>query len=63
MLFGRFSSNSPGPGGSDSDFSLNAIAGLRFKAQDRLLPFVEARLAIKDGSQFVLAAGVYFGKP
>ena len=25
-------------------------------------PFVEARYEIKDGHQFILAAGVYFGK-
>lgn len=25
-------------------------------------PFVEARFQIRDGSQFVLSGGVYFGK-
>jgi hypothetical protein len=48
--------------GNDSDFGLNVMGGLRFKAQERLLPFVEARYEIKDGGQFILTAGVYFGK-
>ena len=61
VVFGRFSTASPGF--DDSDFGLNLIGGLRFKAQERLLPFIEGRLELKDGSQFVLAAGVYFGKP
>lgn len=61
VLLGRASGGSPGF--DDTDFGLNAIGGLRFKAQERLLPFVEARLAIKDRAQFVIAAGVYFGKP
>lgn len=50
-------------GGSGSDFGFNLLGGVRFKAQERLLPFVEARFELNHGSQFFLAGGVYFGKP
>ena len=64
ISFGHVSYKTPTPGfGNDSDFGLNIMGGLRFKAQERFLPFVEARYEIKDGGQFVLAAGAYFGKP
>ena len=39
------------------------MGGLRFKAQERLLPFVEARYEIMDGHQFILAAGVGMSLP
>jgi opacity protein-like surface antigen len=61
VIFGRYSGGTPGS--DDSDFGLNLIGGLRFKAQERLLPFIEGRFEVKDGTQFVLSAGVYFGKP
>jgi opacity protein-like surface antigen len=54
---------SPGLNADATDVGLNVAAGLRFKAQDRLLPFIEARYELKRAGQFVLAAGVYFGKP
>lgn len=47
---------------SDTRLGLNLLGGIRFKAQERLLPFIEGRLSIRDGSQFVIAGGVYFGK-
>lgn len=56
-------SPSPGVGGSDTSVGLHAVGGLRFKTQGTLLPFVEARFELKDGSQFVLSGGVFFGQP
>ena len=53
---------SPGLSRGGSDVGLNLMAGLRFKAQERLLPFAEARYELKNGGQFILSAGVYFGK-
>ncbi len=64
ISFGHVSYKVTTPGlGNDSDFGLNVMGGLHFKAQDRFLPFVEARYEIKDGGQFILTAGAYFGKP
>jgi len=59
---GRASSGSPGVG-SSTDAFLNLLAGLRFQAARRVLPFVEARIEFGDGSMFVLGGGIYFGKP
>ncbi len=53
---------SPGLSGGGSDVGLNLMGGLRFKAQERLLPFAEARYELKNGGQFILTAGVYFGR-
>lgn len=47
---------------SDSQLFLNAIGGLRLKPAGNVQPFVEARFEFGDGSQLVLAGGVYFGK-
>ena len=58
-----FDTVSPGIGASATDVGLNVAGGIRFKAQDRLLPFVEARYELKRGGQFIIAAGAYFGKP
>ncbi len=50
LSFGRVSYKMATPGfGNDSDIGLNVMGGLRFKAQERFLPFVEARYEIKDG--------------
>jgi hypothetical protein len=48
---------------SDSSLGLNLIGGLRFKGGPNFLPFVEARFEAKSGSQLVLTAGTFFGKP
>jgi hypothetical protein len=48
---------------SDTGVGLNLIGGLRFKGGPRFLPFVEGRFEAKSGSQFVLTAGAFFGKP
>ncbi len=58
-----FDTASPGIGASATDVGLNVAGGIRFKAQDRFLPFVEARYELKRGGQFIIAAGAYFGKP
>lgn len=63
LLYTHSSVSVLGVGASASDFGINLLGGLRFKAQERLLPFVEAKLQLGDGSQFMLAGGVYFGKP
>ncbi|MBL8986435.1 MAG: hypothetical protein SFV24_21480 [Gemmatimonadales bacterium] len=48
---------------SSSDFGLNVLGGIKFKAMGNVVPFVEARFGIRDGSQLAIAGGVYFGKP
>jgi hypothetical protein len=62
--FARSSSDSPSPGlgGSSSDVFLNLIGGLRFRALGNVRPFAEARFQLGDGSQLVLAGGIYFGR-
>jgi len=47
---------------SNSEVGLNLLGGARFKPTGNVQPFVEARFQIRDGSQFVLSGGVYFGK-
>ena len=44
---------------SDTDLGLNVMGGLQFGAA-RLRPFVEARLTISGGDQFVLTGGLLF---
>lgn len=48
---------------SSTDPFLNLIGGLKLKPMGNVQPFVEARAQLGDGSQLVLAGGVYFGKP
>jgi hypothetical protein len=48
---------------SSSSVGLNLIGGLRFKGGPNFLPFVEARFEARSGSQLVLTAGTFFGKP
>ena len=47
---------------SSTNAGLNLIGGLRFKGGEHFAPFVEGRLEAHSGSQFVLSAGVFFGK-
>lgn len=64
VIFAHSSVDVLGVSDSNSDLGLNLVGGLRFHVKGTTtLPFVEARFEIKDGSQFVLAAGVMFGKP
>ena len=66
VMLGRSSTDplSPGMGGaSSSKVGLHAVGGLRFKTEGTILPFAEARFELKDGAQFVLSGGVYFGQP
>lgn len=46
-----------------SRFGLNLLGGLKFKPLGNVVPFVEARFAVRDRSQLVLSGGVLFGKP
>lgn len=48
--------------GSDSNFFLNLLGGLRFKPAGNIQPFAEARLEVGSGSQLVLTGGVFFGR-
>ncbi len=53
----------PLPGyGAGSDLFLNLIGGLRFEPRGNIRPFAEARFQLGDGSQLVLAGGIYFGR-
>lgn len=56
------SSPGPGAGGSDTDLGLNLVGGLRFRTAGSIIPFLEARLELADGSQLVLSGGVFFGR-
>ena len=50
-----------GPGGNDGgDLRLNALAGLEFAPRGSVRPFLQARLAFLDGSQFYFGGGVRF---
>lgn len=44
---------------SSSDVGLNLIGGLNF-GKSKMMPFVEAKLEVGDGSQFVVKAGIHF---
>lgn len=44
---------------SSNDIGLNLIGGLNF-GKSKMMPFVEAKLEVGDGSQFVLKAGLHF---
>ena len=48
------------PGGSDTDLGVNLGGGLKFKTSGKLSPFVEARIELGGGEQFVLTGGVLF---
>lgn len=64
LIFAHSSVDVLGVRDSNSDIGLNLVGGLRFNVKGTTtLPFVEARFEIMDGSQFVIAAGVMFGKP
>lgn len=45
---------------ADTDLGLNLLAGSLFKLKGKLTPFVEIRLELGGGEQFVLSGGVYF---
>lgn len=47
-------------GGSNSEMGLNLLGGLRFKTASKLTPFVEARIELGGGEQFVLTGGLVF---
>jgi hypothetical protein len=54
--------NLPGVECDNTSVGLNLLGGLRLRAANRFLPFVEGRFEMKDGSQLVLTAGTFFGK-
>ena len=44
----------------DTKLGFNLLGGLRFPGPPRIKPFVEARLELRDGSQFVVTGGILF---
>jgi len=54
-----FTEESPGTDISDTNLGLNVLAGLNFPLVG-FTPFVQARLEIEGGDQFVVAGGVMF---
>jgi hypothetical protein len=52
--------NCSGAGCGDSDVGLNLMGGLNFMTQSKVAPFLEARLELGGGEQFVLTGGLYF---
>jgi len=45
---------------SNTDLGLNLLGGLNFRTAGRLQPFVELRLELSGGEQFVITGGVHF---
>ena len=45
---------------SDTQVGLNLGGGLRFRTAGRLTPFIEARVELSGGEQFVLTGGLVF---
>ena len=48
-----------GPGNADTDPALNLLAGVGFRTGG-LIPYVQAKVIVNGGSEFVLAFGVRF---
>jgi opacity protein-like surface antigen len=49
-----------GSGCSDSEIGLNLLGGMDIETRSRIMPFVEVRIELGGGEQFVLTGGVYF---
>jgi hypothetical protein len=49
----------PGPDNSDTDVGLNLLAGVGFQAGSAV-PYFQAKVILKNGSEFALAFGVRF---
>jgi opacity protein-like surface antigen len=45
---------------SNSDAGINLLGGINFKTRGRIMPFLEARVSLGGGEQFVLTGGIYF---
>lgn len=45
---------------SDTEVGLNLLGGIRFETQASVQPFIEFRLEVEGGDQFVVSAGVLF---
>jgi hypothetical protein len=48
-----------GPENGDTDFGLNLLAGLGLR-RGRVLPYVQAKVIVKDSSEFVIGVGIRF---
>lgn len=44
----------------DTEVGLNLLGGIQFRTRTRLRPFVEVRVELSGGEQFVLAGGLLF---
>jgi hypothetical protein len=51
--------NCPGDCG-DSDAGINLMGGINFQTRTRIMPFLEAKVTLGGGEQFVLTGGLYF---
>jgi hypothetical protein len=56
---GLLRADPPGPDNSNTDAALNLLAGVGFKAGS-VVPYFQAKVIIKDGSEFALGFGVRF---
>ncbi len=45
---------------SDTDVGLNFLLGANFESSGSITPFVEIKLELSGGEQFVISGGVYF---
>jgi opacity protein-like surface antigen len=52
--------NCSGSGCSNSEVGLNLLGGLDFETRSRIMPFIELRVELSGGEQFVVTGGLYF---
>lgn len=52
--------DTPAGSASDTKLGLNLGGGLRFKTSSRLTPFIEARVELSGGEQFIITGGLVF---
>ena len=45
---------------SASNTGLHIVGGLNFMANSKLMPFVEAKIELSSGSEFIIKAGIHF---
>ena len=46
--------------GGGSNTGLHIVGGLNFMANSKLMPFVEAKIELSSGSEFIIKGGIHF---
>lgn len=47
-------------GGSTSNTGLHFVGGINFMGGSKLMPFVEAKIEVSSGSEFIIKGGIHF---